>query len=904
MDGGVRLPEEILEALARGATILSGNQRAARTLQHGYDLQQRALEQRTWTSPRILSWDGWIATQWQQLLLHGRTTRLLLNRTQEHTLWCEIIAADPEFNGLRSADALAEMAADAWSRLCAYRGEQRLRNAGTSADTRAFQRWAAAFERRCRSGNFLSPAQLEATVSLELAAHRLALPEAGFVLIGFDGKTPAREAVLQAIRSSGTAAVELALSLPAGQRNLVAANDQQEELVTAARWIRSYLEGHTGDRVALIVPGLEGRRAALDRVLREVLAPELQDISANSADAPFEYSLGVALGTAPLIATALDLLRWATGSLPIKRISALLLSPHFGDRCESNVRAAYDAYELRRTPLLQPELSLTEMIRGVERSRTRSQKLLQLLATLKALNGAAKAEALSTESRSAAEWAEVIHTLLDAARWAEGADSTEFQVRRKWESLLDELATLDFEGGRIRFDEALQTVDRLAQQTLFAPESRNAPVQVMGPLESAGSTFDALWFLGAGDLAWPVRSGTNPLLSWNLQRELGMPGSDIQMDSDYARRMTERIAGSASTVFFSFPKETADGRQRPSNLLSGLNLSHVAVDDLLPPQSARETVVLEDADDDLTLSPLPDRIVRGGADLLKQQAACGFRAFAEKRLWATGLDSKEAGMDARERGNAVHLALQTAWRELGTQDQLKAMPEGERRALLARSIDEALTKMDAVGSSAWDAAYMGVQRERLLDLLDPWLLAEMRREVPFLVKVSELELHDVRVGPLRLTLRVDRVDETEFGDVILDYKTGAASPNAWLSDRPDEPQLPLYAILSQAENLAGVAFAQVRAGKDMDLAGYQTQDGILLRATKLKEAATLEAQVEEWRTILTGLAEDFSRGDVRVRPKKYPNTCEYCAQRLLCRLDISLLDQGSDPDAENEADLG
>ena len=41
---------------------------------------------------------------------------------------------------------------------------------------------------------------------------------------------------------------------------------------------------------------------------------------------------------------------------------------------------------------------------------------------------------------------------------------------------------------------------------MFAPESRDAPVQVMGPLEAAGGTFDAVWFLRAGELSWPMET--------------------------------------------------------------------------------------------------------------------------------------------------------------------------------------------------------------------------------------------------------------------------------------------------------------------------------------------------------------------------------------------------------------
>src|SRR5216683_1462343 len=95
------------------------------------------------------------------------------------------------------------------------------------------------------------------------------------------------------------------------------------------------------------------------------------------------------------------------------------------------------------------------------------------------------------------------------------------------------------------------------------------PGQVMGPLEAAGGSFNAVWFLRAGDLSWPAVAAASPLLPWGMQRELGMPGVDAARDAVQARRVTERVAASAETVVFSYAKESADGRQRASQVLEG-----------------------------------------------------------------------------------------------------------------------------------------------------------------------------------------------------------------------------------------------------------------------------------------------------------------------------------------------
>jgi hypothetical protein len=66
---------------------------------------------------------------------------------------------------------------------------------------------------------------------------------------------------------------------------------------------------------------------------------------------------------------------------------------------------------------------------------------------------------------------------------------------------------------------------------------------------------------------------------------------------------------------------------------------------------------------------------------------------------------------------------------------------------------------------------------------------------------------------------------------------------------------------------------------------------------------SLEAQVSEWREVLTALAEDFYSGEARVSPKRYPQTCSHCEQRLLCRLEVAALDAEALEDSDSDSDL-
>jgi probable DNA repair protein len=894
-----RLPHEIDELLGRGGIVLTGNQRAARTLRLDFDRQRRSGGLTSWQPPAIFAWDTWLSNLWRRMLLEGRTDRLLLNRAQELQLWRSCLSADAQWSSLQSIDSLAEMAASAWRQLCAYRGQHRLSALGVSGDTRAFQRWAQTFVRRSKTDLYLSPSQLESAIAYALAASGLQAGIRELLLIGFDTITPAQNLLLDALRESGVSISQQPPAPIAPELHLATAEDLDEELVRAAHWLRRILEADPEARIAVVHPDIASERAGIDRVFREVLAPERNDITADSDSSPYEFSLGQPLARQPMVAIALKLLRWTIAPLPLEEISRLLLSPYFvSPAAERHRRAEFDAFGLRKTPLLRPELDLSAFLRRADRN----PHLGGLQRQLHALERAAARLLSDRRQRPFADWADNMRELLQASSWASAApdSSIEFQTRRKWESALDELATLDFEGTRPTFSEALGHLEQIAQRTLFAPESREAPIQVMGPLEAAGSRFDTLYFLRASDLTWPARPAMNPLLGWRLQRDLGMPGSDAARDAEDARRVTARLAASARTVVFSYARETADAHQRPSRALAGLPLTPLTEAQAPAP---REVLSLESVEDSASI-PLKDSRVKGGASVLQLQAACGFRAFAEKRLASAAPESREPGMDARERGSVVHSALEHLWNELGTQANLRALTPEQRTAALARAIDQSLSEFQAAAASRWDAAYLDLQRLRLHRLLAPWLAVELARP-PFEVQLREQKYEDAAIGPLLLSLRVDRVDRVfnhlgeELGEVVLDYKTGQAGPSDWQGDRPDEPQLPLYAALRQPDTVAGIAFASLRAGREMGLRGLAAGEGVLPDPAPLG-FETLEDQIAEWRRILTSLASDFADGDARVRPKAYPGTCEFCQQRILCRLDPATLEDV--PDEADEAD--
>jgi probable DNA repair protein len=414
----------------------------------------------------------------------------------------------------------------------------------------------------------------------------------------------------------------------------------------------------------------------------------------------------------------------------------------------------------------------------------------------------------------------------------------------------------------------------------------------MTPTDAAGSSFDALVFLRATDANWPPPERANPLLGWPLQQDRQMPGTDPAQASARADRLTTRLIASAPTVLFSYAAEDETGPQRLSPLIARLDWPQHTADDVSAPAS---TITLEEFEDTAPLPALTSTSVRGGAVVLKLQAACGFRAFAEMRLNANAPETTSPGFDPRQTGNFIHNIMDSFWREIQTQANLRAMSEPDRAHKLNTAIDQSFSrKLSPEGP--WEHAYVAVQKERLRSVLLKWLDLELQRS-PFTVTAREQQKH-IQIGPLTLSLRMDRVDQLEGGGTLLiDYKTGSRStPHDWEGERPDDPQLPLYALLPEAENLQGLAFAKIRPGS-MKWLGY----GPIPRPSAM-EHATIDEQIEAWRFVLENLAHDFANGKAEVSPKDFPFTCTHCQQRLLCRLDIAALTSGDEESEPADAD--
>jgi ATP-dependent helicase/nuclease subunit B len=867
-------------ALRSGATVVTATRRLARTLKAEY---ARGTDAASWPTPDVLPWPAWLRASYLELRDFGLLSepRPCLDDTQAAALWEAVLAEDPTAGALLMPASAAQGCQEAWSLLHEWRLPWAALEQRAGEDCRVFLRVAAVYRRRLAELGSIDSTALPAIVAGTLAGQ----PGPAVLFAGFDGLTPAQQGIVAAL---GARARVTDVLPPRAQPSLAALPDSRTELAAAASWARSLLDAQPGARLAIVVPELETFAPLAEDLLDEALAPQRLLAGHMASPRPWNMSLGAPLADAPVVAAALRALGLGQGALSIADVGRILRAPFFGGAdSEAAERSRHEAWLRQHAgDRIQPAhwLGWLEGRRGAPACPRLAIGLRGLLDELRAGGGHQRPSAW------AAAWTRALARLgwpgerpVDAATW---------QATEAWRDLLEAYARLDAVLPALSRREAPARLRRFAAEQRFQPEMPDVPVQVLGLLETAGLEFDALWVSGLHDGILPAPLRPCPLLPPGLQREHGLPRACTDRELALAQRLVARLTGAAPTLCFSYPQGREDEPLRPSPLIAALPALSAPP---APPWNiaaagfaVRHTVAIDDMH-----APPVSGDVTGGAGLLAAQSACPFMAFAVHRLGAEALETAAAGVDPRSRGQFVHEALRLVWAELHDRAGLHAQDAGARAATIEAALAEAARELPAELPAGLVQIELAEAARRIAELLE----VEATR-APFEVLECELPV-GVRLGPLQLRGRIDRLDRVTGGLVVIDYKTGAASPADWAGERPAEPQMLLYA-LAHRDELAGLAYASLRPG-GVGLRGRANGSAVFGDALGSRELVAAEewpALLESWQATLTRLAEEFAAGDARVAPRQphgQAGTCARCHLATLCRRD-ELLRAGTLPD--------
>jgi len=871
--------------VAQGYTLLTPNHRLARRIKAQWDAQQIASGARTWEQVPVYPVEAWLHQQWELAARQGAASALIpLDSAQTLELWRQVIGEQAqhsdEFHLLRPT-AAAELASQArellvrWQVDVSANGIRQLFE--LDADCHTFLLWLERFEARLKTAG--QCAQLDCLAQLpRLATQR---PSARVALVEIDMLAPLVSAALAGLC---THTEQITSTATTADRFVYPCNDKRTELHALAAWAVKLHRTTPDATIGIVLSDMQADRAPLEYLLRR----EFDCLGQQYATLPVNFSTGITLARAPLVRDALAALAMGLQSTTIFAVENLMRSP-FLDLPDS--QSALAQYLLQRLYAQgKADLSITDLRSFANHIHLAGATGLALGQCLNALSGMEELKRKALPS----VWQQRFSAVLSTWGWPgrRPLDSVEYQQLALWDRILDAFRAFDHVCAPIAFSKALALLRDCCHREVSQPQTADSPIQVLGPLEAAGLSFDHLWLCGMQGSSWPAAPRPNPFIPISLQNRFRMPHANAEREWSFADTLLAQYARSSGVLHASYCRQINGVPDMPSALLQDFKAQAAPEPPGIPPQwleyhSTRSVQELQD-DCGPALAPQQQSTIRGGSAILEDQSHCPFRAFAKHRLKTEPLPTLYVAASPGQRGAVLHEALYALWGELGDYANLVKLSSAELEQVVQAAAQSAIATVSAPSQRRTGAAYWRLEEQRLAVLLQEWLIVERQRSA-FSVMQREQDISFELAG-LPFQLRADRIDQLADGShLIIDYKSGACAVRDWLGERPALPQLPLYSIAS-TPMASSLAFAKVspRHCGFTGLGNVAAAPGVntdIENAVKAKMIAQDWPELnQQWRSTLTQLAQAFVGGDAQVDPLSAAS-CAHCGLQSFCRVD-------------------
>jgi probable DNA repair protein len=730
------------------------------------------------------------------------------------------------------------------------------------------------------------------TVITQLSGGHLTLP-AHIMLTGFDNPPPLYADLITALKNHCETVSEFSVSQLNPRVRLQACRDNDAEILGTALWAKDILSREPEASIGIICPDLHRHTAVIQRRFRDVLHPECTAQLDSDNALLFSLSAGQSLEDCQLLATALDILTLNSTWVDTLHLCRLLRSPFIaGAEAEEGKRANLEL-RLRDTGEMQVQLP---WVRALAADTEAAYHCEQFAAALLEFDSLRRAFPARTGLQ---KWSNLFEAQLSTLGWpgsriSNGKEHAQLQA---WSRLLKSFALISHWHGPVSLDRALTILRQLLAGTSQDVFADSAPIQVLTPTEADGLVFTHTRVLGLTEQHWPPPARPVPFIPLALQKEKKLPVSDVRLQTEAARRQLQQFARhTQAEIMFSYPCQEEDLILKPAGMLAAFTADKddfTAEEELAQAQATGSvTEILREK----PIVPLHDNEEpTGGIALIANQADCPFRAFAIHRLQAEPLPAPVIGLPGHVLGSMLHEALEILWQGLQDQAHLLASTTESLERLVKDAVTRAVQSKARFYRHTMTARFNDLEIQRLQGLLLNWLEEEKQRGA-FSVVASE---HRVpwQHANLNLTLRIDRLDKTADGKlVIVDYKSPKRSEINWLDTRQTEPQLMLYMLAVEAEratHVDGLFIAQVNV-EESKYKGISNDDTIYPRShysnkRNMPEATDWQQLRLAWQDSLTQLANEFLSGYAAVNPKSVNTSCTWCHLDGFCRINDEVI---------------
>ncbi|HVY88500.1 MAG TPA: double-strand break repair protein AddB [Hyphomonadaceae bacterium] len=564
---------------------------------------------------------------------------------------------------------------------------------------------------------------------------------------------------------------------------VVEAEDESEEALAAALLLRETLET-PGKTAALVTP-----EASLARRVAAILERWGIDLAPSA---------GTALHRAGTGSFLLLLSRWAFDPADPVQLLAVLKHPLCGLRPANELHALASRLELGMLRGPRIARTLEELVRRLETRDTPlpdCANLIQQLDTLHyAVRGAFAGEVIdgAAAAKATARLAETIAATpeLDGQHiWAGKTGETAARF-------IDELAQLCEAMGPVGRAAFPDLVESLMSRATVAPDAPEHPrIVIWGPLEARLQRRDRMILASLNEGSWPKPGAADAFLNRRMRRELGLPDPDERVGlsaHDFAQMANapEVILLRARRVDDK-PAVASRWLWRLRTLAAGGLGRDGAEAALKPPANADPLAwarALRHADKVTPAKPPAPRPPVAARDLGSFSPSRAttlirdpYADYARRILKLEKLRRVGEDVDARERGTAVHAAVET----FEKRENEKALDD-----LIVKELKEAGSPPELVEleKPLWLRAGQAYLR---------WSAQRAHHRVAFETEKTARITFETSAGKVELRATADRIEKLADGSLaIIDFKTGQPKTAAQV-ERGLEPQLALEAVIAR-----------------------------------------------------------------------------------------------------------
>lgn len=832
--------ETLFSHLQNGALVLTPTNRLSRTLLEAYaHKQKQEVSEKPTCLPYILSLH-YLFKQLQNKRVQNDYP-LILNAHQQFLLWHKILLSSET---VIPSQGLIHEIQEAWKRcqhwLITDFGSQWC----LTEQTAQFQQWRNQFEQVLNQLHAITEEQLATYV----ASHTEKLTPTTMIWVCFDDFTPQQIFLQKSLEEHGWQHLQFDYEPKTRPPQYYAAQDKLEETNQLIHWLDSRLDA--GDeRIAVVVPDLQTEHKTLKRTLFR-----------HFPKACVNVSLGEALIQYPLVSHALHWLQLERPALTNHQVRLLLNSPFLKGSDEEFIARSEIMQE---HPLLQEAIIDWSLFID-------SLKKAPILAGLLEQLQAYPAEA------SIAQWISLFKHRLQQLKFPGEIvlHSETYQCLQRFILLFDEFLQLSVISPIVSQVEALELLRNLAQNAVFQAKEPSAKIQVLGLLEASGCAFDSVWVCGLTDHCLPQNTHFSAFIPIALQREQSMPHALPERELHLAQQLLQRFHHSTKQCIFSYPRLVGDIPHRASPLIKDF-----------PPfiptaLKIEKSSYLEERVEQYIIPLAQDSQVKGGTALLANQAKCPFRAFAAHRLHAKTSPESSTGIEGRERGQLLHTIMEQIWQLLKNQQTLHTISNEILTTQCEKIIRQVLQTFSKEKMYSFPIFLQELEFERFKRLVEKSLAWDKQR--PSFTIESLEQTYTLHLAGMDLKVRIDRMDKVGDSKWVIDYKSNLFGTLPWSEERPQEPQLLLYALLDEA--IQTLVFLELKAG-NITCEGFSA-DALELRGIRrIKSEETWSQHRQRWHDILSQLIVEFKEGHCVPKPIRKA-TCQQCDFQNLCRMKV------------------